>query len=427
MPHMGVCGTRFMRKNGRDVMDDKELFVTFARQLSEWSRSGKEPELGDWNVRAYLDMQERRLKEKEIMRIFDFKPDGRVYKVGDYALGMLLNGYNKRVNYALGEKKIEYIKDGKTIFRENRKVPLYQMIKWPSSEDANRKDETYVCPNCGHIERLETLESEGCQYCGTRFVMSQLYPKVTNFYTLENTSDKKRSIKDVIRLIPGCLVVALVLTFFMLFADTGTESYSFMSVFPVSYILMFLLGIWFSPVITEITENVPVSIGVAGAKRKITSKLRRYDEAFSYEYFEGKALSLLQMIVYADDPMNYIQFEGQELSPFFRDIVDMEYRGGVDVKEIKEAGEYIEVILKVFMKNTYYIKGKCKKKNETMYLHLRHHAKWKVEPNFSIVKVSCHGCGGSFDATKQRNCPYCQKEYDAGIDDWTVLDLWIHK
>lgn len=408
-------------------MDDKELFLTFSSQLGEWSRTGKEPELGDWNIRAYLDAQENRLKDMELKRTFEFKPDDRVYKVGDYAVGVLLNGYNKRLNYALGQKKTEYFKDGKIIFSEKMHVPLYQLIKWPVDDKADRKKETYVCPNCGNIEKLEVLESEGCQYCGTRFVMSQLYPKVTNFYTLENTSDKKRSIGDVIRLIPGCLIVALILTFVMLFTDTGTEAYSFMSIFPVSCILIFLLGIWFSPIIHEIAENAPVSLGVAGAKRKITSKLRHYDETFSYDYFEGKALSLLRMIVFADDPMNYIQFEGKELSPSFRNIVDMEYRGGVDVNEIKESGEYIEVTLKVFMKNTYYAKGKCKKKNDTMYLHMRHHAKWKVEPEFSIVKVSCHGCGGSFDATKHRNCPFCQKEYDVGIDDWTVLDLEVHK
>lgn len=87
-------------------MDDKELFLTFSSQLGEWSRTGKKPELGDWNIRAYLDAQENRLKDMELKRTFEFKPDDRVYKVGDYVVGVLLNGYNKRLNYALGQKNI---------------------------------------------------------------------------------------------------------------------------------------------------------------------------------------------------------------------------------------------------------------------------------------------------------------------------------
>ena len=30
---------------------------------------------------------------------------------------------------------------------------------------------------------------------------------------------------------------------------------------------------------------------------------------------------------------------------------------------------------------------------------------------------------GSFDATKYRNCPYCEQEYNAGRDDWEVLEI----
>lgn len=409
-------------------MDDKELFTSFAQQLGEWSHSGKEPELGDWNIRAYLAMQEQRLKSKQLKRTFDFQLTSPVYKVGDYVVGMLLNAYNKRVNYAIGHKKIEYFSNGKSIFRENSKVPLYQLIKWPSSEDGDWKQETYVCPNCGNIEKIEALATDGCEYCGTHFLISQLYPKVTNFYTLENGSDKKLTPMKILKLLTGSLVVALLLTLLMLYTDTETTHiYTFTSVFPVTYIICFLLSLWLSPIIFQIGESAPVSIGVLGAKTRMTAKLRRYDPSFSYDYFEGKALSLLRMIVYADNPSEYIQYEGTELPASFQDIVDMEYRGGIDVSKIEHTGDYIEVTLKVFMKNTYYVKGKCKKKNDTMYLRMRHHAEWKVEPEFSIVKVSCHSCGGSFDATKHRKCPYCQQEYDAGMDDWTVLEIQYKK
>ncbi len=53
-------------------MNEKELFRAFTEQLGEWSRTGKEPELGDWNIRAYLDMQEHRLQRKGFQRTVDY-------------------------------------------------------------------------------------------------------------------------------------------------------------------------------------------------------------------------------------------------------------------------------------------------------------------------------------------------------------------
>lgn len=89
-------------------MNEKELFRTFTEQLGEWSRTGKEPELGDW------------------------------------------------------------------------------------------RNETYVCPNCGNITKIAALEDEGCAYCGTHFLMAQLYPKVTNFYILDNLSVKKFGLRKLL-------------------------------------------------------------------------------------------------------------------------------------------------------------------------------------------------------------------------------------
>lgn len=35
----------------------------------------------------------------------------------------------------------------------------------------------------------------------------------------------------------------------------------------------------------------------------------------------------------------------------------------------------------------------------------------------------CPNCGGSFDARKEKCCPYCDQPYDAGIHDWIVTEI----
>lgn len=404
-------------------MDDKKLFTKFTKQLSDWSRTGIEPKLADWNTKAYLDLQEKRLKLKGLERHFDFKATSQVYKVGDWVIGLLFNGYNKRVNYAVGKKKVEYFKNGKSIFKMQKEVPLYLMIRWPDTENDNWKQDTYVCPNCGNIEKIEKFEAEGCQYCGTNFIVSELYPKVTNFYSLDQGAERKLSFGKVLILAIASFVIALLLSVY--YSYTQVAEFSFAILMVVVWIICFAISLFFAPVIFEIQESTRVTNGSAGAKRKISSKLKKYDETFSYDYFEGKALSLLRMIVFAENSQECIQYKGESLNPAFHDIVDMDYCGGFGVEKIQEVDDYVEVTLKVFMKNTYFTRKKCKKKNDNMIIRMRHNTKWRVQPEFSIVKVFCHSCGGSFNATKHRNCPFCQNEYDTGIDDWVVMDIHL--
>lgn len=411
-------------------MNEKELFLTFTEQLGEWSRTGKEPELGDWNIRAYLDMQEHRLQKKGIQRTVDYSIEGNVQRVGDYAISSLLNGYNKRLNCALGKEKISYNHNNKEIFRETREISIFQLIKQPQHENKDRRNETYVCPNCGNITQIAALEDEGCAYCGTHFLMSQLYPKVTNFYILDNLPVKKFGLRKLLKLLKWCFIFATVFTPLLLVSlSTGDskilEHYKASEIIPMMYLGTFIFGLLFSPIILRAGESIPVMVGMAGAKAKITAELQKFDPTFSYDYFEGKALSLMRMILYADDPMEYVQYEGNGIAPSLGNIVDMEYRGGLGVEKIEKVDGYVVVKLKVYMKNMYFNGTKIKSKSEVVNLHMKHNAKWKVQPDFSIVKVSCHGCGGSFDATRNRCCPYCGNQYDAGIDDWTVLDISI--
>lgn len=405
-------------------MNDKELFTSFTEQLTRWSKSGIKPDLADFNTRTYLDLQEKRLEEKSLKRSYSFELTSNVFKIGNSVIGQLLNGYNKRVNYAMGNQKIEYFHNQKRIFSETANVPLYQFIKWPSSENNGWKQDTYVCPSCGRIEKIELLLSDGCAYCGTHFVASEFYPKVTNFYTLNTCATKKMTPKKLGKLTVISLILASILTALILFTNLGADNAKpFGVLFPIAVVLSFLLCLWISPAASEIAEFAPVTTGSIGSKKQITKRLLRFDPSFSYDYFEGKALSLLRMIIFAGQPTQFIQYEGNDLSPSFADIVDMEYRGGMRVEKIDKVEDFIEVTLNVYMKNTYFTNGSIKKKNDTMHIRMRHRAKWNVVPDFSIMKVACHHCGGSFDATKYRSCPYCSQAYDAGIDDWSVLEI----
>lgn len=406
-------------------MSEQDLFERFLEQMERWSRTYEKPSLADWNMRASLEMQESRLRSKGILRKVEYTLSGRVRKVGESVIGQLFNGYNKRANAAVGTKKTEYFRGEQCIFKHQLETNFYQMIRQPLPGNENWKNDTYVCPNCGNISKVIEFEKNGCEYCGTRFRVSEMYPKVTNFYALDSGIDKSISLRKIMKLFVGCFLFATAICACGLLTDifSGIEI-TVEEMIPMMYVGTYIWGILLYPVIFQIADSMKVLHGMRGAKRKVTLKLRKLDPAFSYDYFEGKALSLLRMIVFAEQPTECAQYIGSRLAPQLADIVDLEYRGGLGVKKIVQNEKYLEVVLAIFVKNTYYNR-KIKQKNETIIIHMRHSIDFPVAPEFSIVKFECHGCGGSFDATKHEKCPFCGRKYDVAMDDWEVLDIMI--
>ena len=76
-------------------MNEQLLFERFISQLSHWSKTGEVPKLGDCDIRKYLELQNQRIEEKGLKRTYEYTINGKIYKVGDFLVGQLLNGYNR--------------------------------------------------------------------------------------------------------------------------------------------------------------------------------------------------------------------------------------------------------------------------------------------------------------------------------------------
>lgn len=46
-----------------------------------------------------------------------------------------------------------------------------------------------------------------------------------------------------------------------------------------------------------------------------------------------------------------------------------------------------------------------------------------INPHFSVTKIQCPSCGGSFNAVQNKICPYCGNAYDIALDDWVLSEL----
>ena len=70
-------------------------------------------------------------------------------------------------------------------------------------------DELYSCPGCGAVSQISVLQS-GCPFCKTFFSMNELFPKVTNYYFLQDDSLTDKEFKNTMRkvLLP-CIVFSV--------------------------------------------------------------------------------------------------------------------------------------------------------------------------------------------------------------------------
>ncbi len=414
-----------------------DLFKRSTKEIQFWCRTGEEPKAANQDMKYYLDLQEKRLQKHNLNIEMTFEPEGDVYSSQQVLSAVpVLNSiecfsrFNQSTYFQSGNQTISYYRDSQKIYSKKKFVSLYQAIINPEPGDRHVGGTTYVCPNCGAISTLNTLQEEGCPYCGTRYIMKDLYPKVANYYCLDTTGISKEQTRYHKAIIwGGGAAISLFGTLYSLFTtDDFTIAIGIVSLLLGTLLGAFLMYLGVSlfclgKVFLQAGKSVGMLTDSAGSKQKITKNLSQYDPSFSYEYFEGKALSLARMMMFHDNLANCVQYKGQGSSSNFADLIDIQYRGRFAVESIQRNQDRIEVVLKLYLTNTIDDGKKISQKDEAIRIWMYHHVQFPVDPTYSIRKVQCPCCGGSFDAREQKTCPFCNQEYDAGINDWVVTKI----
>ena len=158
------------------------------------------------------------------------------------------------------------------------------------------------------------------------------------------------------------------------------------------------------------------------ARKKITALLKQFDPGFSYEYFVSKMISTLKMILFSEDRSNLVVCQGEISEDAFRDIIDAAYKGAIGLNSYKVEGKYCYLDIDLYMVDIH-DGSRIYKKDDVFRMKVCKDITKPEDYGFSIRKVQCRGCGGSFDAARIRYCPYCGREYDMKDDDWVVLDI----
>lgn len=396
----------------------------FLDSYHDWTVNGRGLKHASRELRYCLNAQKERLDEKGITveeRYEHVKEEieGSLIKQGD--------PYEAKILYREAKRITTYRKEGK-IVKEYRKPVIYYGCLL---DKRNYEDELCTCPNCGHQSLLSEL-NDGCPYCKTVFETDDSYPCFTSSYTVNSIVERSTLMDRIKRrmliagISSGLLLSALSFIshddypwFFRILSSLFLGGiYGGLLAFMTYMASSLLLAI---KIFYEAGKTIPMLSGL-NTRKKLTEKLKAVDPDFSFEYFEGRILSLLRTIAYSKDRSSLSIYSGKQDLSMLDDLIDIQYRGAMKLKSVRIDGSMTRVVIKAFLNNIY-DSGHILNRNENYLLTVERENSSHTDPGFSLLRIQCPGCGGSFDALHEKRCPHCGRSYDLVHDDWVIRDI----
>lgn len=404
------------------------LFEKFAISLEEYTRTGKVPAEGDQDIQYGLELQNKRLQKKGLSMLYKFVPRGhfpggmknyKSWRDEHYTSTLQVRTCRMERSLYKGTKKEHEDKENMTFVQTITDVNTSQLI----GNDAHN------CPNCGAPVSIGELKS-GCPYCSSHFEISDIFPKVSNYYFYKDPSMTEKEYRaHMIKFMIACAV--LIFLYGTIYSIINTDS-SLISIVIIQLVTGIFGGVPLGYFIASLAlfGNVFHNAGKTlcllpsmGTGGRFVRQMQKYSPEFSFEYFSNKIVSLLKMILFADNPSDLPIYTGIPLDNMFENIVDVLYTGVLGLKTFTVNGDFCEISVNVFLDNLYDNGNRIIQRRDKYRVWVSKNIRRPINMNFSIRHLQCKGCGVSFDATKEKHCPNCGTEYDLATEDWVVTKI----
>ncbi len=329
--------------------------------------------------------------------------------------------YVTRVPVALCRRENQYFSDAGLLKKDVSETAVCSYVVFAKDQDPRA---AYCCPNCGDINSVAQLLEQGCRSCRTRFILPDLYPRITNFYTIRKKSYNRA------KLFPFLLLgILAALVFFFLVSSKQVESgapYYFTMIVTAFCGLVFgwlLYGIGMLVLLMiDAVSSGPKLSDFNQTRKKLPLFMQQYDPFFSVDFFVGKVNNLLKTLVFTEDYKNCSIYEKNDENPC-RDILDIEYQGVIRLNHASSDSRFVCVDLDLYARTTSIQKNKLRQKDEIFRMQLCRAVGVQDDYNVSFHNIECRFCGASFNAVRERSCPYCHNPYLLRNYDWVVTDF----
>ena len=401
---------------------------TFVATLGSAISEGKKISFADNDLSYVLQLQNERLKNKGLTMEYELydRADNRNATVGSEWRDAHYESFV--CNDQIGVKR-KISKAGSKLYSDDKKNILFTTIT-DVTMGIHPDNENCCCPNCGSVSTIAQLQ-DGCPYCGTMYKMDDLFPKVTGYYFLNDVAlagnEGKKGIGKSI------LITFIVMSFIRIIASiVNPHRESIGSLIGSLIGLIFLsalAGYVFYSIFLAIrliavgSSQSAGKYGTIGSRKKFEQRMKMITPEFSFEYFTSKAISLIKTAIYSENAKELMFYRGDALAPDFKDVIDLNYGGALGLAGVKEENGMVTVATDAFFDVLYERDSKVIFKRERFRAVFRRRTDIPINLQFSMTMIQCPTCGGSFNAIRNRKCPYCGNEYDIISQDWILTEL----
>ncbi len=412
----------------------KQHFKNFEKQLSDWYCNGNTPELFSQDTRFILELQKQKLgalgldMQMQIREREGYRSDYSPLSYTDNVFVNSICSNNKLVTTSIRN-------DQKELYSRTAPGMMTVIMQNPKKGGVPSPDTAMCCPHCGAPSTLGRLES-GCEFCSTRFLMDELYPKVMYFY-FNDLGDADFDQRKLRKYIVRCSIFFLVFSLLSMIIRILSGEYDRTSLLidGAAYIFgsimvgaMFGAGAWFlanSFGSVKLMGKQARGLTTMGKSVMFCQKMRKLDPTFSTEYFRDKSMSLMKLMLYSENPQELTICRCSHPIPEkLREIVDVRCQNsGINDYSIRDG--VCDVSLTFYTDSLHFRDGKVFPKSDRIYMRLRKVIKKPTDLGFSVTAVTCPSCGASFDAEKVRDCPFCGNTYPLEENEWVVTDIRI--
>lgn len=397
---------------------------TFVATLGSAIAEGKKISFADNDISYVLQLQNERLKNKGITMEYEVydRDDKRNATIGSEWKDAHYESFV--CNEQIGLKR-KISKAGSKLYSDNKKNILYTTIT-DVTTGIHPDDETCCCPNCGSVSTIEQLQG-GCPYCGTMYKMDDLFPKVTGYYFLNDVAVAGNEGKKGI----GISILISFIIIFLIMVIASIANHNSLSIGTIIGLIFVSLiaGYFFYAIFMAIRLIVVGSsqsagkYGTIGSRKKFEQRMKMITPEFSFEYFTSKAISLIKTAIYSENAQELMFYRGGALNPEFKDVIDLNYGGALGLANVTEENRIVTVATDAFFDVLYERDSKVIFKRERLRAVFQRRTDIPINLQFSMTKIQCPTCGGSFNAIRNRKCPYCGNDYDIISQDWVLVEL----
>ena len=420
-----------MGYNFFNITELKESFRqklnTFVATLGSAIAEGRKISFADNDISYVLQLQNERLKNKGLTmecELYD-RDSKRNAMVGAEWRDA---HYESFVCHDYFGVKRKISKNGAKIYSDDKKNILYTTIT-DVTTGIHPDDETCCCPNCGNVTTIAQIQG-GCPYCGTQYKMDDLFPKVTGYFFLNDVAlagnEGKKGIGIAILITFIVNVLIMMIAHIVRGDSIGIGTFlGLLPAIPLSALLGYtLFGIFMAIRLIVVGSSQSAGkYGTIGSRKKFEQRMKMITPEFSFEYFTGKAISLIKTAVYSENAQDLLFYRGGPLDPGFKDVIDLNYGGALGLADVTEGNGIVTVATDAFFDVLYESGSKVRFKRETYRAVFQRRTDIPINLQFSMTKIQCPTCGGSFNAIRNRKCPYCGNPYDIISQDWILAEL----